>query len=167
MIWQIDANSSPFQSRKLFLFHIRLERLKLIYYGLISTFSKYSFKIGTICLLFLSSHVFTPLELDSNHLGILLWKIVKPGDYYEINHQSEKYSKNINPSNLILWYSKSNWRVHLYIKFTTIVTRYPTSKRTKMLTWKLFFRKKSTCFCKLDLSEAITWQLFKSMSVRL
>ena len=166
MIWQIDANCSPFQSLKLFLFHLRLERLKLIYYGLISTFSKYSFKIGTICLLFLSPHVFTPLEHDNNYLDIVLWKIVKPGDYYKINHQWEKYSKNINPSDLILWYSKNNWRVHLYIKFTTIVTRYATSKRIKMLTWKLFFRKKSTCLCKLDLSEAITWQLFKSMSLR-
>ena len=52
--------------------------------GLISNFSQYYFKTGTICILFLSSHVFTALEFDSNHFGVLLWKIVKPRDYNEI-----------------------------------------------------------------------------------
>ena len=33
--------------------------------GLISNFSKYYFKIGTNCLLFLSSHVFTALEFTA------------------------------------------------------------------------------------------------------
>ena len=55
--------------------------LKTNLLGLISNFSKYYFKTGTICLLFLSSCVFTVLELDSNHFGILLWKIVKPRDH--------------------------------------------------------------------------------------
>ena len=58
--------------------------LKTNLLGLISNFSKYFFKIGTICLLFLSSHVFTALEFDSNHFGILLWKIVKPRDHNEV-----------------------------------------------------------------------------------
>ena len=38
----------------------------------------------TILLLFLSLHVFTALEFDCNHLGILLWKRVKPCDHTEI-----------------------------------------------------------------------------------
>ena len=46
--------------------------LKTNLLGLISNFSKYYFKTGTICLLFLLSHVFTALEFDSNHFGILL-----------------------------------------------------------------------------------------------
>ena len=54
VICQIDANCSPFQSLKMLPFHIKLECLTLIYYGLISNFSKYYFKTGTICLLFLS-----------------------------------------------------------------------------------------------------------------
>ena len=36
--------------------------------GLISNTSKYYFKTGTICLLFLSSHLFAALEFDSSHL---------------------------------------------------------------------------------------------------
>ena len=40
--------------------------------GLISNVSKYYFKNGKICLLFVSSHVFTALEFDRNHFGILL-----------------------------------------------------------------------------------------------
>ena len=46
--------------------------LKTNVLGLISNRSKYYFKTGTICLLFLSSHVFATLEFDSNHFGILL-----------------------------------------------------------------------------------------------
>ena len=48
--------------------------LKTNLLGLISTFCKYYLKTGTICFLFLSSHVFTALEFDSNHFSILLWK---------------------------------------------------------------------------------------------
>ena len=50
---------------------------------LISNFSKYYFKIDTICLLFLSSDVFA---FNSNHFGIMLQKIVKPHDH-KLNHQ--------------------------------------------------------------------------------
>ena len=74
MICQIDANRSPFHSPNMLPFHIRLECLKLIYYGLISNFSKYYLETGTICHLSSSSHVFTALELDNNHFGILLLK---------------------------------------------------------------------------------------------
>ena len=52
--------------------------LKTNLLGLISNFSKYYFKTGAICFLFLSSHVFNALEFYSNQFGILLWKIVKP-----------------------------------------------------------------------------------------
>ena len=55
--------------------------LKTNLLGLISNCSKYYFKIGTICLLFLFSHAFTALEFDSNRFGILLSKIVKPRDH--------------------------------------------------------------------------------------
>ena len=53
-------------------FHIRLERLKLIFYGFILNF----FINITLKLLqfafFLSSHVFTASEFDSNYFGTLL-----------------------------------------------------------------------------------------------
>ena len=58
-------------------FHIRLKRLKPIYYSLISNFPKYQFKTGSLCLLFLSSHILIDLEFDSNYFVILLWKIKK------------------------------------------------------------------------------------------
>ena len=41
-----------------------------------------------------------------------------------------------------------------------IITRYPTSKGIKnAITWKLLFRRKLTFLSKLDLSEAITFQI--------
>ena len=83
VICQIDANCSPFQLLNMLPFQIRLECLQLIYYSLTSNFSTYLFKIGTLCLLFLSSHVFATLQFDSNHFGILLWKIVKLRDHNE------------------------------------------------------------------------------------
>ena len=58
--------------------------LKTNLLGLTSNISKYYFKTGTICLLFLSSHVLTALEFDSNYFGVLLWKIVKPRNHNEI-----------------------------------------------------------------------------------
>ena len=70
---------------------------------LISNFSKYYFKTGTICLLFFSSHVFNTLEFDSNHFGILLWKIVKPRDQNEIKPPIEK----------IFWKYKPIW--HFFV----------------------------------------------------
>ena len=89
MISQIGANCSPFQSLP---FHIRLEGLKLIYYNLISIFSKYHFKTDTLCLLVLSSHVFTSLEFDNNYFSIVLWKIVKPWSWWNYT----TYQKNIS-----------------------------------------------------------------------
>ena len=58
--------------------------LKTNLLGFISNFSKYCFKIETIYFLFSSSHIFTALEFDNNHSGILLWKILKPRDHNEI-----------------------------------------------------------------------------------
>ena len=57
---------------------------------------------------FLFSQVFIALEFDRNHFGILLWQIVKPCDHNEIKHQSEKYSENINQSDIILWCPENN-----------------------------------------------------------
>ena len=48
----------------------------------IINFFKIFFETGTVCLL--SSHVFTALVFDSNHFGILIWKIVKPRDYNKL-----------------------------------------------------------------------------------
>ena len=70
---------------KLKLFSILVaEYAKSYLLGLISNFSQYYFKTDPIYILFLSSHVFTALEFDSNHFGVLLWKIVKPRDHNEI-----------------------------------------------------------------------------------
>ena len=78
VICQIDANCSPFQSSNM----ARMLKTKLL--GLTSIFSKCYFNTGTICLLFLSLHVFTTLEFDSNLLVIVPWKILKPRDHNEI-----------------------------------------------------------------------------------
>ena len=49
-----------------------------------------------------------------------------------------------------------------------IITRYPTLKGIEIaITWKTLFREKSTFLGKLDLSEFITGQLFKSLLLRL
>ena len=60
-------------------------------------FSKYYFKIGGICLLFLSSHVFAALEFDSNHFGILLWEKVKPCDHNEIKRPIANIFRKYKP----------------------------------------------------------------------
>ena len=78
VICQIHTNCPPFQSLNMLPFHIRPECLKLTYCSLIWFFSRYYFKTGILCLLFLSSHVFPALGLNSNCFGILLWKILKP-----------------------------------------------------------------------------------------
>ena len=79
----------------------------------------------------------------------------------KLNHQLEKYSENINQFDIILWCLQSNCCAHLQTKFTTTITRYPTSKGIKnAITWKPLFTRKSTFLSKLDLSEAISWQLF-------
>ena len=44
VICQIDANCSPFQALNMLPFHMRLERLKIIYHSLISISLKYYFK---------------------------------------------------------------------------------------------------------------------------
>ena len=64
-IGQIDAYCSPFHSLSTLPFHIRSKSLKLIYYSLISICTTDHFKTGTLCLLFVSSHIFIALALDS------------------------------------------------------------------------------------------------------
>ena len=59
VIFQDEANCFSFQSLDLLSFHIRLERFKLMYYSLISNFSKYYFTTSTFGVLFFSSHIFT------------------------------------------------------------------------------------------------------------
>ena len=82
MIYQI-ANGSPFQLLDMLRFHIRPKRLKLTYCSLISDFSTYFFKTGTLCLFFLSFHTFSALEFDRNYSVFLLWKMVKLSDRNE------------------------------------------------------------------------------------
>ena len=96
MIWQIDASCSPFQCLNMLPFHIRMLGASLL--GLItSTFSKYYFKTGTICLFVLSSHVFITLKFNSNPFGILLWKVVKPRDRNKINPTIGKIFRKYKP----------------------------------------------------------------------
>ena len=96
VIWQIVANCSPLQALDMLPFQIRLERLKLIYYGLMSIFSKILLWNWHSCLLFLSSQVFIALEFDGNHFDILLWKIVKPRDHNEIKPPIRKAFRKYN-----------------------------------------------------------------------
>ena len=123
MICQIDANCSQFQLLGCASLSHQARTLKLIYYGLVSNFSKYYYKTGTICLL---SYLHAS-EFDSNHFGILLWKIEKLRDQNEIKQPIEKTFRIRH----ILWCPEINCRAHLQTKFTIIVTRYPTSKRNK------------------------------------
>ena len=74
--------SIPFAEYASFSYQTRT--LKTYLPGLIWNFSKYYFKTGTIYLLFLSSHVFTTLEFDSNHFSILLWEKGRPCNQNEI-----------------------------------------------------------------------------------
>ena len=53
VICQIFVNCSPFQLLNMPPFNIGPERLKLTYETLIINFSRYYFKIGTFCVLFL------------------------------------------------------------------------------------------------------------------
>ena len=112
VICQKDVNCSKFYSPNWLLFHIRAERLKLTYYSLISNFSRYYFKTGTLCLFFLFSHVFPALELDSNCFGFLLWK-VKPCDHNETKLPVGKLFRNINQSDIVLQCPDNNCRAHL------------------------------------------------------
>ena len=86
VIWQIDANTNrrkQIEENKSTRFDINL--------------STYYMKTGAICLLVLSSYVFTALMFDSNHFGILLWKIVKPRDYNEIKPPIGKIYRKYKP----------------------------------------------------------------------
>ena len=80
-------------------FHsIRLEHvIKTNALGLISIFSKYYFKTGIISPLSISSYIFTPLEFDSSHFGILLSKAVKPRDHNEIKPPIRKIFSKYKP----------------------------------------------------------------------
>ena len=42
----------------------------------------------------------------------------------ELNHQSEKYTENVNQQNIILRYPKNNCPAHL---FTTVKAKYSAS----------------------------------------
>ena len=97
VIFQIDAHCSLFQSLNMLPFQIRLERLKLNYYILISNFSRYFFKTGTLWLLFLSSLPFAGLQFDNNYFDILLWKIVKPRDHNETKPPIGKIFRKYKP----------------------------------------------------------------------
>ena len=74
------------------------------------------------------------------------------------NHQSEKYSKNINQSDINLWCPKNNCRalnkVHDNYNKVSYLQEYKNT-----ISWKPFFRRKLTFLSKLYLSEGITWQL--------
>ena len=62
VIFQINLNCNSLTLLNMLPFHIKLERLKLIYYSLILNFSQYYFNIGTHCLIFLYLRAFTVLE---------------------------------------------------------------------------------------------------------
>ena len=92
VICQIDANCFPFQSLNMLPFHIRLERLTLIYHDLIS--------IIFLNIILKLAH-FPSFSCLSNYFDNLLWKIVKPRDNNEIKPQLKKYSANRNQSDII------------------------------------------------------------------
>ena len=68
------------------------------------------FNTGTFCLLFLSSHVFTALEFNSHHFGILLWKMAKSCDLNEIliKQPSRKIFQKYKPVRQYLSFSFVN-----------------------------------------------------------
>ena len=119
LIFQIHANCSPFQSLNVLPFHIRLECLKLIFYSLISIFSKYNVTLKLAHLSpFLSSLIFTALEFDKNYFSILLWEIVKSRDLNEIKPSIgkifRKYRAPLHETRSELkpvWNLKSLWNV--------------------------------------------------------
>ena len=149
-------------------FSHQAETLKTNLLGLISMFSKYYFKTGAICFLFSSSHVFTALEFDSNHFGILLWKIVKPCGYNEIKPPIGKIFRKYKPIRNFFVMSQKQLPCSFSNNVYDNYKKVSCSKGIKnAITWKPLFRRKSTVLGKLDLSEAITWQFFKSLSLRL
>ena len=113
VIWQIDADRSPFQSQNMLPFSHQIGMLENNPLGLISIFSKFYFKTGTVCLLFLSSHIFTDLEFDRNHFGILFWKIVKPRDHNEIKPPIGKIFRKYKVIRHIFWRPENTCHAHL------------------------------------------------------
>ena len=65
--------------------------------GLISNISKYCFKTGTIWRVFLTSNIFTALEFDSNHFGVVLWKKIKPREPNEVKPPIGKIFRKHKP----------------------------------------------------------------------
>ena len=122
VIWKINLSCSPFQLLNMLPFDIWPEQVKLIYYSI--TVLQYYFKTDTICLLFLSSHVFTTLEFDSNYSGILLWRRNFQHRGKFCNHLSNPESingqwKKITPCTkmrillLILWTGFNNLKIYV------------------------------------------------------
>ena len=120
-------------------------------------FSKNYFKTGTICLLFYF-HMYL-------WFGILLWKIVKKNISKTIN---QKIFRKYNPIRHYFVMSRKwlscPFANEVYDNYNK-VSYLQESKNA--ITWKPLFKRKSTFLSKLDLSIAITWQLFKSLSLRL
>ena len=87
--------SIPVAEYTSFSHHTRTLKTSLLV--LITRFFTYYFKTSTISILFLSSHVFTALELDSNHFDFLLWKLVKQRDHNEIKQPIGKIFRKYKP----------------------------------------------------------------------
>ena len=96
VIWQIGKLFSiPVVEYASFSHQARMVKTNLV--RLISNFSKCYFKTDTICFLFFSLHAFTALEFDSNHFGILLWKMVKPRHHNDIKQPIGKIFLKYKP----------------------------------------------------------------------
>ena len=65
--------------------------------GLLSNIFKSYFRTSTSCIFFLSSHVFTAFEFNSNHFGILILKIVKPREQNETKPSMRKMFQKYKP----------------------------------------------------------------------
>ena len=83
-----------------------------------------------ICFFLLSSHVFTILEFDSNHFGILLWKMVKPCDHNEVKPPIEKIF----------------WKYNYYNKYNKVYNNYNKvcylQRKEKCYDLEITFQKK-------------------------
>ena len=157
------------QSLNLLPFHISLERLKVIWYRFISISSKYHFKTGTLCLLFLSSLVFTALEFYSSYFGIPIWKIVKPRDHNEIKLPIRKIFRKYKRIRHYFVMSRkylSRSFINKVYDNCNKVSYLPSKRVNNAITCKPLSRRNWTFPSKLDLSEAIDWQLSKSLSLR-
>ena len=109
------------------------------------------YETGITSVLFLSPHVFTTLEFDTNHFDILFFKkTIKP-----------KCSKSINQSDIIFSCPK------IFVVLICDNCNCTSEILKHAVTWKLLFRRKSTFLSKFALSEAINWQLLKFLYLRL